>query len=229
MITDHLGSPRLVVRTDDGTVVQRLDYDAWGNVLRDTNPGFQPLGFAGGLYDRDTRLVHFGARDYDPETGRWTSRDPLLFKAGDLLGSYVYVRNDPQGRIDPEGLFSVGFSMYAGAGFGFELAWLPGEGFSFCSQVGFGAGGGIEVKPFGGLADPGVSVKAEITTAALGAKMKVGFELEQGECGSRFKPEGSLGFGPASVSIPDRQLSLEGGDLGVKSEASLSAKGCLRF
>ena len=37
--------------------------------LRDTNPGFQPFGFAGGMYDAATGLVRFGARDYDAETG----------------------------------------------------------------------------------------------------------------------------------------------------------------
>jgi hypothetical protein len=37
-------------------------------VTADTNPGFQPFGFAGGLYDQDTKLVRFGARDYDPNT-----------------------------------------------------------------------------------------------------------------------------------------------------------------
>jgi len=42
-----------------------------GNVINDTNPGFQPFGFAGGLYDPDTRLTRFGVRDYDAETGRW--------------------------------------------------------------------------------------------------------------------------------------------------------------
>ncbi len=47
-----------------------MDYDDWGRVINDTNLGFQPFGFAGGLYDRDTGLVRFGARDYDPETGR---------------------------------------------------------------------------------------------------------------------------------------------------------------
>ena len=83
IITDHLGSPRLVVNTSTGQIVQRMDYDEFGNVVADTNPGFQPFGFAGGLYDRDTKLVRFGARDYDAETGRWSAKDPILFAGGD--------------------------------------------------------------------------------------------------------------------------------------------------
>ncbi len=83
IISDHLGSPRLVVDTATGVVVQRRDYDEWGVVTRDTTPGFQPFGFAGGLYDRDTGLVQFGARDYDLETGRWTAKDPIGFAGGD--------------------------------------------------------------------------------------------------------------------------------------------------
>jgi RHS repeat-associated protein len=83
LITDHLGSVRLVVDAADGSVAQRLDYDAFGRVLNDTNPGFQPFGFAGGLYDRDTGLVRFGVRDYDAYAGRWTAKDPVLFQGGD--------------------------------------------------------------------------------------------------------------------------------------------------
>lgn len=70
IVSDHLGSPKLVVNTADGSVVQRMEYDEFGQVTLDTNPGFQPFGFAGGIYDRDTGLVRFGARDYDAQTGR---------------------------------------------------------------------------------------------------------------------------------------------------------------
>jgi len=76
ILSDPLGSPRLVVDIHDGTVVQRLDYDVFGKVTQDTQPGFQPFGFAGGLYDADTGLVRFGVREYDAETGRWTTLEP---------------------------------------------------------------------------------------------------------------------------------------------------------
>lgn len=51
----------------------------------------------------DTGLVRFGARDYDPVTGRWTAKDPIGFGGGDL-NLYAYVGYDPINEIDPSGL-----------------------------------------------------------------------------------------------------------------------------
>ena len=107
LVTDQLGSVRLVVNADDGTIVQQLEYDAFGVVMVDTNPGFQPFGFAGGLYDPDTGLVRFGARDYDPNTGRWTSKDPILFNGGDE-NLYGYCVGDPVNLVDPTGNHPAG-------------------------------------------------------------------------------------------------------------------------
>ncbi len=104
IIKDHLGSPRLVVNTTDGTVSQRMDYNDLGKVTSDTNQGFQHFGFAGGIYDGQSKLVKFGAREYDAETGRWTSKDPILFDGGDT-NLYGYVLQDPVNLIDPDGLF----------------------------------------------------------------------------------------------------------------------------
>jgi len=97
-----LGSPRLVVDVATGQVAQRLDYDAFGRVTMDSNPGFQPFGYAGGLYDYQTGLVRFGARDYDASTGRWLAKDPVGFSGGDT-NLYGYVLNDPINFTDPLG------------------------------------------------------------------------------------------------------------------------------
>ncbi|MCA9982175.1 MAG: hypothetical protein KDD89_15125, partial [Anaerolineales bacterium] len=101
-VTDHLGSVQLVVDAETGDIAQQLSYSAWGVVTQDTNPGFQPFGFAGGLYDTDTGLVRFGARDYDAASGRWTSKDPLGFAGGDA-NLYAYVLNNPVNLIDSNG------------------------------------------------------------------------------------------------------------------------------
>lgn len=114
IIADEIGSPRVVVRADTGVIAQRLDYDEFGNVVADTNPGFQPFGFAGGLYDRHTSLVRFGARDYDPEMGRWTGKDPGGFGGG--LNLYAYAYGDPINYVDLSGRIPLALAPAAAGG-----------------------------------------------------------------------------------------------------------------
>lgn len=102
LLTDQVGSVRRVVSTA-GSPAQQTDYDAWGRIKSDSVPGFQPFGFAGGLYDKDTGLVQMGARWYDPVVGRFVKKDPILFGGGQV-NLYAYVGNDPVNRKDPSGL-----------------------------------------------------------------------------------------------------------------------------
>ena len=161
IIKDQLGSVRMVVNAQTGAVAQSLEYDAFGRVLSETGAGFQAFGFAGGLYDAETKLVRFGARDYDPGMGRWTTKDLIGFAGGDT-DVYAYVGNDPVNAVDPDGLagFAVGFGMSAeafaggidlGAGLLFDfdifthkvtLAYYSRGG--VMTGFGFGAGLGIE-------------------------------------------------------------------------------------
>ena len=100
---DHLGSLRAVVDSN-GTVVKEILYDAFGNILKETNPEFRiPFGFAGGLHDRDLSMVCFRFRDYVPDVGRFSSKDPIGYKGGDA-DLYGYCCDDPVNGVDPSGL-----------------------------------------------------------------------------------------------------------------------------
>ncbi|XPV75089.1 MAG: RHS repeat-associated core domain-containing protein [Desulfovibrio sp.] len=63
-----------------------------------------PLGFAGGLVDKDTGLIHFGYREYLPDVARWHRPDPLGNAGGDP-DVYGYYLDDPINITDKSGLF----------------------------------------------------------------------------------------------------------------------------
>jgi RHS repeat-associated protein len=97
---DHLGSVREV--TDGGgNVVSRYDYDPYGRLT--INQGTPPrFGFAGYYYHQPSGLSLTKYRAYDPDLGRWESRDPIGEVGGANL--YSFVANDPVDRVDPLGL-----------------------------------------------------------------------------------------------------------------------------
>ena len=111
---DQVGTLRIVADAS-GNVVKQINYDSFGNIIADTNPTFEiPFGFAGGLFDNDTGLIRFGFRDYDPDIGRWTAKDPILF-AGGNTDLYGYCLNDPVNLVDRHGLI-IGSILSKGIG-----------------------------------------------------------------------------------------------------------------
>ncbi len=120
IVTDQLGSVRLIVNANNPSdILFRAEYSGFGvRTVLQGDPEVVPFGFAGGLYDADTGLVRFGAREYDPEVGRWTAKDPILFGGGQS-NLYVYVGNDPVNFVDPEG----------------ELAWFLAGAFFLGADV----------------------------------------------------------------------------------------------
>jgi RHS repeat-associated protein len=123
-LCDQLGSPRVIVNAVTGVIAETIAYDPWGKASVLNYGAFaqwqQPFGFAGGLYDEDTGLVRFGARDYDAEVGRWLAKDPILLRGGQS-NLYVYAANDPINRRDTSGLFGFAIGGSGGFGFGFPL------------------------------------------------------------------------------------------------------------
>jgi len=84
-LTDNINSIRQVIDTS-GSVLGAITYHPYGNILSQTNAANAPrFLYAGGAYDSLTGYDPFGRRYYDPSDGRWTSQDPLGFKAGDTV------------------------------------------------------------------------------------------------------------------------------------------------
>src|SRR6266542_2445747 len=106
---DHLGSIREMFKSN-GTVVARYDYDPWGRstaVINTTLPDFNYTG----LYRHSPSNLDFAVyRAYDPDLGRWISRDPLnnaeLLQGPNL---YAYVRNNPVNAVDIDGRTGLQF------------------------------------------------------------------------------------------------------------------------
>jgi RHS repeat-associated protein len=98
---DHLGSVRQL--TDgQGSVTASFDYDPWGRMVRAGAEIDPALAFAGYRWHTPSGLALTHYRAYDPDLGRWLSRDPLGEEGEDNL--YAYAGNDPVNRLDPLGL-----------------------------------------------------------------------------------------------------------------------------
>jgi RHS repeat-associated protein len=102
-LRDHLGSIREMF-TGGGTVVARYDYDPYGRST--TVLGTTPTDFNfTGLYRHSKSGLDLAVRRaYDPDLGRWLSRDPIAEAGG--LNLYGYVEENPLNAIDPLGLSS---------------------------------------------------------------------------------------------------------------------------
>jgi len=233
IFSDQLGSPRLVVSTTTGAIAERIDYDEFGNVVNDTNAGFQPFGFAGGLYDHDTKLVRFGARDYSPSIGRWTAKDPILFAGGDS-NLYGYVVNDPINLVDPTGRSgSISFSLYAGIGGGISITYADGH-MSFAYEIGVGVGVKGEwvpqAKPFQGdfWWDSQLTLSGDVTLRNQICRVKLGVKTTStnGDDFGPVEPSGQVCAGPACLGTSGASVRspTSPDDQGIGTQATAKVK-----
>jgi RHS repeat-associated protein len=210
--SDQVGSPR-IVSDSTGTVVKALTYDSFGTVLSDSSPGFAlPVGFAGGIPDPTTGLVHFEYRDYDPASSRWTGRDPALYD-GSQGNLFTYVGNDPVSLRDPWGLFCIGGSAYEGVGGGGSFC-IDNKGISACAELGFGIGGSLEANPFGGPADQFFGIQAEGSAGVKGVAALTASVSYNAFNPCPLQATGGVQVGPADLQL----LSNKGWDPKFKKE-----------
>ncbi|MFE6072513.1 RHS repeat domain-containing protein [Streptomyces sp. NPDC056525] len=110
LIADHLGTANTSVEIASGQPVTRRAFKPYGE-LRGPKPTTWPnkrsyLGV--GIDDTTTGLTHIGAREYDQNTGRFLSADPIIDVTNPLqMNGYTYASNSPITKSDPSGLMEM--------------------------------------------------------------------------------------------------------------------------
>lgn len=99
-LNDPTGTPEALAY-GDGRIAQRFDRDPWSGPTVQGNAPETPLRMPGQFFDEETGLFYNYYRYYDPEQGRYISRDPIGFAGG--LNLYAYCP-DPLAYLDPLGL-----------------------------------------------------------------------------------------------------------------------------
>jgi RHS repeat-associated protein len=110
-----LGSTNALVDAAGGVTAQ-TGYDAFGNQTAALPTRY---GYTGRERDDFTGLMHYRARHYSPELGRFISEDPIGLAGGDI-NIYAYVGNSPTNYKDPSGLERYGGTFYKEAAEGWN-------------------------------------------------------------------------------------------------------------
>ncbi|MEM4326371.1 MAG: RHS repeat-associated core domain-containing protein, partial [Candidatus Pacearchaeota archaeon] len=102
--TDHLGSTTAITDAT-GNVLQLLEYDPWGQVVKDIGDNYAHYRYTGQEFDPEIGLYNYRARMYAPGIGRFISPDPIVPEPGNpqSLNRYAYVMNNPLRYVDPSG------------------------------------------------------------------------------------------------------------------------------
>ena len=102
---DHLGNP-VAITNEDGEVVWKADYEPFGEIFNEEEIEIgNKFGYNTKELNKNTNLLYYGARYYDPGIGRFTTADTVKGSLGapQSLNRYTYTLNNPLKYIDPSG------------------------------------------------------------------------------------------------------------------------------
>ncbi len=103
-LPDHLGGTNLITNTS-GTVIRTTKYMPYGSTYETSGTDDNDHKYTAQRLDDTTGLYYYGARYYDPSSGKFISPDSIVQATMDpqSLDRYAYVRNNPIVNIDPSG------------------------------------------------------------------------------------------------------------------------------
>ncbi|WP_374705631.1 RHS repeat-associated core domain-containing protein [Paenibacillus apis] len=88
-----------------GQQLNAYTYDIWGNPETEEETVPNIFRYSGEYWDSTTDLQYLRARWYDPNAGRFVSKDPYQGSLDNplSLNRYSYVSNSPLKYVDPSG------------------------------------------------------------------------------------------------------------------------------
>lgn len=149
--TDEIGSITHITDVD-GQVLNRYEYDVWGNIVEQSETVHNRFKYTGQQYDPVTQQYYLRARFYNPVIARFTQEDEYR---GDGLNLYAYCGNNPVVYYDPSGYACEkksqpyegssnadvgeygdvgGHHVHAKAAFKGDVAYDPNKGFSISQK-----------------------------------------------------------------------------------------------
>ena len=193
-----------VALTDDAGAATKTDlYEAFGNI--DSSYGSSDNNRLANTKERSAALGldNHGFRYYDPEIGRYLTRDPIGYADG--LNVYLYVGNNPINGIDPQGLgvvhigpnqnntCAVAKSFFTGWGEGIADDFASGEALNNLNRA-----AGAELKMIAGAAQ--ATVGAGLAVGSGGLAAGAGYAL--GLDGTSRFAGGLTDYGSLITSVP---------------------------
>ncbi len=101
---DGNGNVGLVLKSSDSAIVASYDYDPFGKAVQvvGSYATTNPLPFGSAYKDKESQLLYYGYRYYEPGSGRWLSKDPLAENGS--LNLYSFLANNGINAIERLGL-----------------------------------------------------------------------------------------------------------------------------